>query len=220
MTKTFSTHMKGKGFIDLSSFLGNFMKKALRGAFFLWIVLFLSFDIFGQEIHSVCPIKGVDPCRNSLSNAVKKITSCASSREVRLCSEIFVRTLSDVDPEAPFYEGVYHKKTEDLLGDKENYKKTISQMKDENFEDPEALLALYNLAKALIIEQVDFDNLTPDQMKNLEDLVEPEFQQREFRSFSLSEEHHREDFINYHKLRTRSIRFPGDEARFSSRRII
>ena len=178
-------------------------KKISLTQFFLSIV-----TIF--YVHSsqggICPDGGAELCEKSIEQAAAKMIECdPTDPDVKECALIFVATLSEVDDNAPFFEGMYETKAP--MGNLDDYKRVVGMMKQPD-QDPDALLALYDLSKAVILQTVDFNKVSPEDLKELEDMVGQTFERREFRPLSKAEPHHREDWITYCKNRARSIVWP------------
>jgi hypothetical protein len=138
-----------------------------------------------------CPKDTADSCKSSLSTSLNVLTNCALDRpRVKQCAMIFIQTLSEADEKAPFYEGFYEK--DFAVGDVEAYKKGVASLKDYS---PRAWLVLHDLSKALILNYMDLSTLTPQQKREIENLIQPVFQLSEGRKFDINDKTHRDLFI-------------------------
>lgn len=148
-----------------------------------------------------CPKDTVQECRSSLASALNVVTNCPLNRpRTKKCGMTLVQTLSEADNTAPFYEGSYQ--NDFLVGDKENYKKEVTSLKNYS---PRAFLVLHNLSKALILYYTDITNLEPDQKRSLENLLQPVFEKEEKRPFNLNATDNNLEFINKTIAQARQI---------------
>ncbi|MDC0349087.1 hypothetical protein OAN21_01625 [Alphaproteobacteria bacterium] len=175
----------------------------MRISFSLFILyLFLASTSESKKL-GYCPKDSVQACRASLATSMNIVSNCALGKpRVKECAFILVETLSEVDNKAPFYEGFYEKNFE--LGDVKNYKKEVTSL--HNYS-PHAWLVLHNLSKALILNYIDIQSLSPEQKREIENLIQPTFAITEGRNFVLDNKEHRKSFIEKQLARARAIQW-------------
>lgn len=138
-----------------------------------------------------CPKDSADACKSSLATSLNILTNCALDRpRVKQCAMIFIETLSEADDKAPFYEGLYEK--DFAVGDVDAYKKGVASLKEYS---PRAWLVLHDLSKALILNYMNLPTLTPEQKREIENLIQPVFELSEGRKFDIDDKTHRDLFI-------------------------
>lgn len=138
-----------------------------------------------------CPKSTVADCRNSLAAALNVVTNCALDKpRTKECAFILVETLSEADNRAPFYDGFYEKNFQ--IGDVKNYKEEVTSLRHYSMH---AWLVLHNLAKALILNYVDVKSLSPEQKREIRNLIQPAFTVTEGRTFDIDNKAHIHHFI-------------------------
>ncbi len=139
-----------------------------------------------------CPKGAPQICKLSPAQAINILTNCdLKAAKTKQCAQIFVNTLSAVDPNAPYYIG-FSQITPYPIGSRPKYGRFISKLKKNN---PEVVQKLYHFCQALILAYSPLNSLKPAEERELENLVGPLFKAVEDISLAQSTKMEREDFV-------------------------